>query len=472
MGMSGGYGAWSPQEPEPTLELRQTEPSRWEKLRGRSPASRRGADGDGAAPVDERIYGVPGQGGEPGQYGAPGRQYGASDRQYGAAGQGQYGAAGPGQYGGAGQGQYGEPSPYGAPGEVGPGEPGIPGPPGPPRPPGRERKQRRFSWPKRILAGVVVLVLLIGGYGTWLYFHASGQIQHEKVLSDYPGRPAAGKGTNWLLVGSDNREGLTRDQQDALHTGTGAVTGDTSRTDSMMILHSGSHGTSLISLPRDSYVTIPAWTDSKGKQHKESKNKLNAAYAFGGAPLLVKTIEVSTGLRIDHFAEVGFGGFVKVTDAVGGVRMCLDKPMKDELSGADLKAGCQTLNGAQGLAYVRMRYSDPLGDIGRMQRQRQFLAALAHKVSSMGVILNPFKLVPTLDNSLAAFKTSDGTSLGDLYDMFQSMKSVSGGDGHTLVVPIANEDYNVPGVGSSILWNQAKATALWTALKNDTPVPV
>ncbi|NUP47525.1 MAG: LCP family protein [Catenulispora sp.] len=371
------------------------------------------------------------------------------DRFYGGSGPGQV----PGQYG---QDEYGGPE----------------GPPGGPDGPGGRapRKQRRFSWPKRILAGVVVLVLLIGGYGTWLYFHASGQIRHEDVLKDYPGRPAEGKGTNWLLVGSDDREGLTRDQQDALHTGTGAVTGDTQRTDSMMLLHSGSHGTSLISLPRDSYVTIPAYTDGKGKQHKESKNKLNAAYAFGGAPLLIRTIETTTGLRVDHFAEVGFGGFVKVTDAVGGVDMCLDKPLKDELSGANLKAGCQTLNGAQALAYVRARYSDPLGDIGRMQRQRQFLAALAHKVSSMGVILNPFKLVPTLDDSLAAFKTSNGTSLGDLYDLFSNMKSVNGGGGHTIVVPIANPDYNVPNVGSSILWNQTKATQLWTALRNDSEV--
>ena len=187
--------------------------------------------------------------------------------------------------------------------------------------------------------------------------------------------------------------------------------------------------------------------------------------------MLIKTIEVTTGVRIDHFAEVGFGGFVKVTDAVGGVGMCLDKPIKDELSGANLKAGCQTLNGAQALAYVRERYADPLGDIGRMQRQRAFLAALAHKVSSAGVILNPFKLVPVLDNSLAAFKVSDGTSLGDLYDMFQSMKGVSGGSGHTIVVPIANEDYNVPGVGSSILWDKTKAAQLWSAVINDTPMP-
>jgi LCP family protein required for cell wall assembly len=285
------------------------------------------------------------------------------------------------------------------------------------------------------------------------------------------GRPAEGKGTNWLLVGTDSREGLTKAQQDALHTGSGAVTADTARTDSMMLLHSGSHGTSLISLPRDSYVSIPEWTDSKGKVHQASKNKLNAAYAFGGAPLLIRTIETTTGLRIDHFAEVGFGGFVDVTNSVGGVHMCLDKPMKDELSGADLKAGCQTLNGAQALAYVRARYSDPLGDIGRMQRQRQFLAALAHEVAAPGVVLNPFKLVPVLDKSLAVFTTSDGTSLGDLYDLFQNMKSVSGSDGRTIVVPIANPGYNVSGVGSTVLWDKTKADQLWAAIKADQPVP-
>jgi LCP family protein required for cell wall assembly len=331
--------------------------------------------------------------------------------------------------------------------------------------------RRRFSWPKRILAGAVVLVLLIAGFGIWLYVHASGEIRHEAVFSDYPGRPKEGAGTNWLLVGTDSREGLTRAQQDALHTGSGAVTGDTQRTDSMMLLHSGSHGTSLISLPRDSFVTIPEWTDSQGKTHKSSKNKLNAAFAFGGAPLLVKTIETQTGVRIDHFAEVGFGGFVDVTNAVGGVRMCLDKPMVDEKSGANLKAGCQTLNGAQALAYVRARYSDPLGDLGRMQRQRQFLAALSHQVATPGVVLNPFKLVPVMDNSLAVFTTSNGTSLGDLYDLFQHMKSVNGGGGKTMVVPIANPGYNVAGVGSTVLWNATKAQQLWTAVQGDQPVP-
>jgi LCP family protein required for cell wall assembly len=239
----------------------------------------------------------------------------------------------------------------------------------------------------------------------------------------------------------------------------------------MMLLHTGSHGTSLISLPRDSYVTIPAWTDSKGKTHSSQKNKLNAAYALGGAPLLIKTIETTTGVRVDHFAEVGFGGFVGVVDSVGGVNLCLDKPLKDALSGADLKAGCQTLNGAQALSYVRARYSDPLGDLGRMQRQRQFLAALAHKVSATGVVLNPFKLVPVVDQSLGVFTVSDGTGLFDLYSLFSDMKSVNGGGGKTMVVPIANPGYNVSGVGSTVLWDKAKADQLFTAVRNDQPVP-
>ena len=178
-----------------------------------------------------------------------------------------------------------------------------------------------------------------------------------------------------------------------------------------------------------------------------------------------------TGLRIDHFAEVGFGGFVDVTNAVGGVHMCLDKPMVDEKSGADLKAGCQTLDGAQALAYVRARYSDPLGDLGRMQRQRQFLAALSHQVATPGVVLNPFELVPVMDKSLAVFTTSNGTSLGDLYHLFQNMKSVNGGGGKTMVVPIANPGYNVSGVGLTVLWDAAKAQQLWTALQKDAQVP-
>src|SRR5258705_518154 len=90
------------------------------------------------------------------------------------------------------------------------------------------------------------------------------------------------------------------------------------RTDSMMLMHTGSGGTTLVSLPRDSYVPIAG----------HGSNKLNAAFAFGGPQLLVRTVEQATGVHIDHYAEVGFGGFVGVVDAVGGVRMCIKAPMK------------------------------------------------------------------------------------------------------------------------------------------------
>jgi LCP family protein required for cell wall assembly len=105
----------------------------------------------------------------------------------------------------------------------------------------------------------------------------------------------------------------------------------------------------LVSLPRDSYVPIPG----------HGRNKLNAAYAFGGAPLLVRTVETVTGIRIDHYAEIGFGGFVGMTDAVGGVKLCPTRNIRDKYSGLHVKKGCQEMDGATALGYVRARYFDP-----------------------------------------------------------------------------------------------------------------
>ena len=116
----------------------------------------------------------------------------------------------------------------------------------------------------------------------------------------------------------------------------------------------------LISIPRDSYLAIP----------NHGKNKVNAAYALGGPKLLEQTVEQNTGLRIDGYLEIGFGGFVNVVDAVGGVEMCLPTAIKDRDSHIDLPKGCQTLNGVKALGYVRMRKADPRGDLGRVERQR------------------------------------------------------------------------------------------------------
>jgi LCP family protein required for cell wall assembly len=312
---------------------------------------------------------------------------------------------------------------------------------------------------------VLVVTLLAVGVGSW--FWADSKLNHADVLQDYAGRPAAGKGTNWLIVGSDSRQGLTKQDEQSLHTGAAAG----ARTDSMMILHIGDHGDTLMSIPRDSYVTIPAWTDSHGKQHHASKHKINAAYAFGDGPLLVKTIEYNTGLHIDHYAEIGFAGFVNVVNDLGGVDLCLDKAIKDKASGADLKAGCQTLNGTQALAFVRERHQEASQDLARMQHQQQFLNALAKKATSPGTLLNPFTLYPTVGSGLDMLTLDKDAGLTDLASMFFAMKSTKGGDGKTITVPISTANYQTPADGVAVKWNMTEAKQVFDAFINDTAVP-
>ena len=225
---------------------------------------------------------------------------------------------------------------------------------------------------------VLVLLIVIGA----MYFYLDSQLNRRNVLVDYPGRPAAGAGQNWLITGSDSRRGLTTAQKRQLHTGFDAVG---HRSDTVLVLHIPSNGRAvLISLPRDSFVQIPGY----------GGNKLNAAFSFGGPRLLAKTVQHATGLRIDHYMQIGFGGLVNVVDAVGGVRMCLPGPINDPASGLNLKAGCQTLDGAEALGYVRTRHNFNEQDLQRVQDQRIFLRALLRKTTSPGTLLNPFAAVP------------------------------------------------------------------------------
>ncbi|WP_084718483.1 LCP family protein [Streptacidiphilus carbonis] len=345
--------------------------------------------------------------------------------------------------------------------------PSGPGGPGGGNGAGTGPGRRKWSRSRKIRFSLftLVLVLLVVSVGT--YFWADSKLNHSNVLVDYAGRPAAGKGTNWLIIGSDSREGLSKAQQQALHTGydTGA------RTDSMMILHSGSNGNTLMSIPRDSYVTIPAWTDSKGVKHSSAKHKINAAYAEGGGTLMVQTLEYNTGIHIDHYAEIGFSGFVNVVNDLGGIDMCLDKAIVDKASGANLKAGCQTLNGAQSLAFVRERHQEASQDLARMKHQQQFLSALSHKATSAGTLLNPFTLYPTLDSGLSLLTVDNNTGLTDLGSMFFAMKDVQSGKGKTITVPIANANYPTASDGDAVKWNMNEAEQVFNAFKNDSTVP-
>jgi LCP family protein required for cell wall assembly len=321
----------------------------------------------------------------------------------------------------------------------------------PPPPFQRPRRQGAGAgrWARRVLIALLVVVALL--VATLLFFYT--RIDKVDALQDYAGRPAAGAGTNWLVVGSDSREGLSDQQVKDLHLG--KVAGR--RTDTIILLHRPESGPpTLVSLPRDSYVPIPG----------HGRNKLNAAYAFGGAPLLARTVETVTGLRIDHYAEVGFGGFVGMTDAVGGVQLCPKRNINDHKSGLHVKKGCQEMDGATALAYVRARYFDPQGDLGRVKRQQEFLGAVFDEAVSPTTLLNPFRVLSLGNAATTALTIDNGDGPLSLLQFARTMRAVAGGDGKRVTVPVSDVNYSTP-AGSAVKWDTQRALALFHSLRDN-----
>jgi LCP family protein required for cell wall assembly len=322
-------------------------------------------------------------------------------------------------------------------------------------PPARPRQPRRKrAWGQLISLTLVIIVLLIsaGLLGGTLWLETA--LHREPVLTDYPGRPASGRGSTWLLVGSDSRQGLTVEQQQALATG-----GDTGngRTDTMLLVHVPELGsrtpTTMVSIPRDSYVPIPGY----------GRDKINAAFAIGGAPLLAQTVEQATGLRLDHFAEVGFGGFAGLVDALGGITVCPTAPMNDPLAGIDLPAGCQKLNGRDALGYVRSR-DTPRADLDRMVNQRQFMSAVLHRAASPAVWLDPWRWYSVAHAAVGALTVDHGDHAWDMARLGWALH----GSTTALTVPIGG--FTGSDVGSVVVWDHEKATQLFDALAADQPV--
>jgi LCP family protein required for cell wall assembly len=308
-------------------------------------------------------------------------------------------------------------------------------------PPGK--RGRRVA----LTAGLLVIVLIIALVGS--YFWIDGKLNRSVTLPAFSGQSA---GQNWLIVGSDSRQGLSRAEVDQLHVGT--VGADAS--DSLMLLHMGTGRPVLISIPRDSYVPIPGYGD----------NKINAALAFGGPTLLVKTVENVTGLRINHYMGIGFGGLVSVVDTVGGVRICLPSAINDSYSGVNLSAGCHNLNGDQALAFVRDRHSFATSDLQRIQDQRAFLKALLVKATGPGVYLNPFVALPFASTAASSISVDKSTSLYDLTEAARALRGPLTG-----TVPISNANYVTSNAGDAVLWNQSEALALFKALREGKAVP-
>ncbi|WP_186228848.1 LCP family protein [Streptomyces albidoflavus] len=321
------------------------------------------------------------------------------------------------------------------------------------------------NWGRRIKVGLITFLVaaLVVSVGTYMW--ASSKLRGEVDLAKVIERPEEGEGTNYLIVGSDSRDGMTDDDKKRLHTGSA----EGKRTDSMMILHVGSNGNTMVSLPRDSEVEIPSFKGSESGKLFPAQGrrvKLNAAYAEDGPELLVRTVEYNTGLRIDHYAEIGFGGFANIVDALGGVEMDIPKAFKDKKSGADFQAGKQTLDGEQALAFVRTRYAFAGSDLDRTKNQQKFLATLANQAATPSTVLNPFRLYPTLGAGLDTLIVDKDMGLFDLAGMFWAMKGLTGGEGTSMNMPISGSN------GGNLVWDKAKKDQLMQQLRNDEKVTV
>ena len=302
----------------------------------------------------------------------------------------------------------------------------------------RKHPLRRFMV---ILLLVILLALFVLAGGGWFWINA--KLTREKMLTDAPGSGA----TSWLLLGSDQRDGSPGAGQDTSITGF--------RTDTILVLTKPRHGAaSLISVPRDSLV----------KQDGDYM-KINAVAYTSGYTALTSKIEDITGHKIDHVALIRFGGLSKVVDAMGGINLCYDADVNDPNSGMVWSKGCHQADGGMALAFTRMRYSDPKGDFGRAERQRQAISAITSKALQPSVLLNPATANKVLSAGLDALVVDERTNAIDLARMVLAFRSASGGKGITGSLYWTDPDY-YPNrwIGSTVLLDQARNIDLFNQL--------
>ena len=297
------------------------------------------------------------------------------------------------------------------------------------------------------------LVAVLSTLTTAIWIESS--LRRITVFSDYTDRPVAASGINWLLVGSDSRQDLSPEQQAELSTG-----GDlgSSRTDTILLVHiphvGSGHAATMVSIPRDSYVDIPGY----------GSDKINAAFAEGGPPLLARTVEMATGIRLDHYAEIGFGGFGAIVDALGGIEVCPPEAIIDPLAGLDLPAGCQTLDGRNALGYVRSR-ATPRADLDRMLHQREFMSAMLRRAASPAVWLNPWRWFSVPHAAVAALSVDQDAHVWNLARLGWALH----GSLATVTVPIG--EFTGNDSGSVLIWDSEAASALFEALRTDSAIP-
>ncbi len=308
-----------------------------------------------------------------------------------------------------------------------------------PGPTGSASRRRR---PARVLTLVFIAAIVAVASAAGVIATAHRQVAK---IARVPGltsvlSPPNANVENFLLVGSDSRVGEDPTDPDYAGIGSaGAVTGN--RSDTIMVLRRDRHtgGVSLLSLPRDLWVTIPG---------RSKKSRINAAYQDGPA-VLIQTVQQTLGIPIQHYVEVDFQGFKKLVDAVGGVQVCVLTPVRDTHTGLNIpEPGCFVLGGVQGLAYARSRHfetyvngvwtEDPTSDLGRIKRQQEFINTALHTALAK-VKGNPLKAGDVLVSSTGALRIDSGL---DVLGAAGALRDAVGNGLQTFSPPVVGKTIN------------------------------
>lgn len=309
-----------------------------------------------------------------------------------------------------------------------------------PRP--RVKRARRLRG--RLFKVFLLLVLILSGWVGFLMWDANQNLGRTSALSGAADTP----GTTYLLAGSDSRDD-------------GAVQDDfegSERSDSIMLVNIAPNGQkSAVSIPRDTYVEIPGY----------GWDKINASFSYGGPELLVKTVESLSGLTVDHYVQIGMGGVSNMVDAVDGINVCYDGNVSDDPSTLEWTAGCHDVDGKTALAFSRMRYQDPEGDIGRAKRQRQVVSKTIEKALAPTTFLYPARTLRVERAGSGSFTVDEDTSLLDIARLVLAFKD-AGTQGLSGIPPVESLDFRTDVGSSAVLLEDETAPEFFEKLRNGT----
>ncbi|MCP2310017.1 LCP family protein [Kitasatospora paracochleata] len=324
-----------------------------------------------------------------------------------------------------------------------------------------ETRRRRRSRRLLVWTLAVLLVLLGGGVGGlyWTAEHYASSV--ERIPNAFPTvpeseqpKPVPHAGQTFLLVGLDARSDVPTTGATAKAP---AWKEGAQRSDTMMLMHISADRKSVavVSIARDTWVDIPG----------HGKSKINAAYSWGGPPLMVQTVQNLTGIRIDHVAVIDWNGFKALTDAVGGVDITIPKTIEARGDARQWDQGTHHMDGAEALLYVRERHGLPNGDLDRTKRQQNFLRALMNQTMNSGTLSNPSRLAGLLQSVGDVVSVDDRLSNTDLYDLGWSMRDLRADGVRFMNAPFGG--YGDEGGQAVVYLDSGAADPLWAAMRND-----